>query len=148
MSFPMNTPVRNARPSLYGSSVRTPSPYRPPSLFGNSPVSSTRTVRPYRPPSLFGETESVFVPRQLNFTECGEEVNALHEKLKTNKLNLPICGKECECSICMSDDNDNDKGTLPCGHTFHVHCIAQWFLSSKNTCPNCRHVIDVKTLFH
>jgi hypothetical protein len=129
MSFPMNTPR----------------PYRPPSLFGNSPVFA-RTVRPYRPPSLFGDTESVFVPRQLNFTECGVEVNTLHEKLKKNKLNLPICGMDCECSICMSDENDNDKGTLPCGHTFHNHCITQWFLSSKNTCPNCRHIIDVNTL--
>jgi hypothetical protein len=142
MSFPINTPTRNIRPSLHGN-YSTPPPYRPPSLFGNSsPFVRTTPPPPYRPP-LFANR---IVPRQLNFTECGVEVNTLLEKLKTSKLNLPICGMDCECSICMSDENDNDKGMLSCGHTFHHNCIAQWFMSSKNTCPNCRHVIDVKTL--
>jgi len=27
--------------------------------------------------------------------------------------------------------------SLPCGHTFHKHCILQWFESKKN-CPQCR----------
>ena len=39
------------------------------------------------------------------------------------------------CLICF-DDKPN-IATLCCGRAVHINCLAQW-LSSNNTCPNCR----------
>uniref|UniRef100_A0A7N0UF30 RING-type E3 ubiquitin transferase n=1 Tax=Kalanchoe fedtschenkoi TaxID=63787 RepID=A0A7N0UF30_KALFE len=45
--------------------------------------------------------------------------------------------KEC-CSICQEDYVEDDElGTLTCGHGFHVQCIEQW-LTCKNLCPLCK----------
>jgi hypothetical protein len=41
-----------------------------------------------------------------------------------------------KCNICHEEDNVV-RTTLPCNHSFHVHCIATWF--RRNTsCPLCR----------
>ncbi|KPJ04699.1 PREDICTED: RING finger protein 122-like [Papilio xuthus] len=41
----------------------------------------------------------------------------------------------CEkCSICL---DDMDVAVLPCRHSFHRKCIAQW-LAMNGTCPTCR----------
>ena len=40
------------------------------------------------------------------------------------------------CPICY-DDVYIVNYTLPCGHTFHKHCLKQWTKKS-NTCPICR----------
>ncbi|KAJ4831543.1 hypothetical protein Tsubulata_039875 [Turnera subulata] len=44
-----------------------------------------------------------------------------------------------ECSVCLSEFQENEKGrVLPqCKHTFHVDCIDMWFHSHSN-CPLCR----------
>ena len=119
--------------------------YRPPSIYGRPP-------RPYRPPSMFVhedvQTSSV---RRINFDEyCDENVELLNRFNNNTHLSLLPCNDDtCECSICMSDDTTTTslkKGKLSCGHTFHEHCIKQWFLQSKNTCPYCRCVIDVNSL--
>lgn len=39
-----------------------------------------------------------------------------------------------ECCICMER---KPEATLPCAHSYCVHCIEQWNLS-HNTCPLCR----------
>ncbi|KAA8522932.1 hypothetical protein F0562_009355 [Nyssa sinensis] len=42
------------------------------------------------------------------------------------------------CSICQEDYVEEDElGTLNCGHWFHTKCIKQW-LGRKNLCPVCR----------
>ncbi|KAL8058768.1 hypothetical protein ABFX02_03G042900 [Erythranthe guttata] len=42
------------------------------------------------------------------------------------------------CSICREEYKDNeDLGTLECGHDFHKDCISQW-LMQKNICPICK----------
>ena len=53
---------------------------------------------------------------------------------------LPI--RTNECAICMENknfnidfDHPNRIKVLPCGHTFHQHCIA---LVNPNRCPTCR----------
>ena len=123
-----------------------PGPYRPPSVYGRPPP------RPYRPPSMFvhenvTQTSSV---RRINFDEyCDKNIELLNLFNNTHLNLLPCNNDTCECSICMSDDDNNlssNKGKLSCGHTFHEHCIKQWFLKSKNTCPYCRCVIDVNAL--
>ncbi|KAK9947443.1 hypothetical protein M0R45_003068 [Rubus argutus] len=42
------------------------------------------------------------------------------------------------CSICQEDFIEEDElGTLDCGHSFHICCIKQW-LGYKNVCPICK----------
>jgi anaphase-promoting complex subunit 11 len=44
------------------------------------------------------------------------------------------------CAICLSGyDTDDPGNTLNCTHTFHGHCIIQWFRqeSSRGQCPLC-----------
>lgn len=47
------------------------------------------------------------------------------------------------CSICgdvalPQTDSSSNCHRLPCGHTFHVDCIVQWFAHGHPSCPNCR----------
>lgn len=56
--------------------------------------------------------------------------------------------KNGTCSICLDAFNDVErlKGRLfvhrlPCGHTFHVDCIAQW-IEQVPKCPECNANID------
>ncbi|XP_021830483.1 E3 ubiquitin-protein ligase MBR2 isoform X1 [Prunus avium] len=42
------------------------------------------------------------------------------------------------CCVCQEEYNDEDDiGTLDCGHDFHTKCIKQW-LMQKNLCPICK----------
>ncbi|CAI9784232.1 unnamed protein product [Fraxinus pennsylvanica] len=42
------------------------------------------------------------------------------------------------CVICQVDFQDQENvGTLNCGHEYHVDCIKKWLLM-KNTCPICK----------
>ncbi|CAA6670508.1 unnamed protein product [Spirodela intermedia] len=42
------------------------------------------------------------------------------------------------CCICQENYVDDEEiGTLDCGHDFHAACIKQW-LSHKNLCPICK----------
>lgn len=43
----------------------------------------------------------------------------------------------CDCVICTNTSDAVDVMTLPCGHSFHSTCIAQW-LWHNSTCPICR----------
>ena len=50
-----------------------------------------------------------------------------------------------DCSICKSDDKKEKCIMLKfCNHTYHQHCIDQWF-EKKQTCPMCRKNYDVKS---
>ncbi|XP_075040004.1 E3 ubiquitin-protein ligase TRAIP [Mixophyes fleayi] len=44
------------------------------------------------------------------------------------------------CTICSDFfDNHRDVAAIHCGHTFHQHCLQQWFSSAPSrTCPQCR----------
>jgi hypothetical protein len=48
------------------------------------------------------------------------------------------------CSICgdvtfPQTDSTPNCHRLPCGHSFHVDCIVQWFAHGHSSCPNCRY---------
>jgi hypothetical protein len=50
------------------------------------------------------------------------------------------------CTICMCSMN-NKKVRLPCEHTYHQHCIEQWWNTcddqgSSRGCPTCRFSMD------
>jgi len=44
--------------------------------------------------------------------------------------------EEEECPICINK-LDSKIVRLTCGHTYHYHCIYEWFRKSA-TCPLCR----------
>ncbi len=54
-------------------------------------------------------------------------------------VGLPIT-RAVLCPICREEDTAV-RQTLACNHTFHHHCIQQWF-RVNNTCPLCRLVIN------
>ncbi|XP_048191425.1 E3 ubiquitin-protein ligase RLIM-like [Perognathus longimembris pacificus] len=42
------------------------------------------------------------------------------------------------CTICLEEFREGNKiRTLPCSHTYHVHCIDAWLVDNM-TCPICR----------
>ena len=49
------------------------------------------------------------------------------------------------CAICLDDagcHSADDGITTDCGHTFHGHCLKQWF-RNQLSCPYCRTVVPV-----
>lgn len=58
-----------------------------------------------------------------------------------NNLNIKKCEEDVGtiCTICTEDiligDNIVD---IPCGHTYHAHCIYTLFFNDTFTCPLCR----------
>ena len=45
-----------------------------------------------------------------------------------------------QCSICFEDVGSINTSTtkrLSCGHSYHINCILNWFVTS-NECPVCR----------
>lgn len=43
-----------------------------------------------------------------------------------------------ECQICLENfQKETEIAMLPCGHTFHINCIKEWF-ERKFECPLCR----------
>ncbi|XP_075688105.1 E3 ubiquitin-protein ligase TRAIP [Rhinoderma darwinii] len=50
---------------------------------------------------------------------------------------MPI---RAQCTICSDFlDHHSDVAAIHCGHTFHYHCLQQWFTSAPSrTCPQCR----------
>lgn len=48
----------------------------------------------------------------------------------------------CSCCICLADiEADAQVRGLACGHIFHLHCLAQWFMRDQTyelCCPLCR----------
>ena len=76
---------------------------------------------------------------RIKVCECGKN-DELNKYLKTNCENMPKLRKEC--SICLEKYFFNSNMfMLPCSHTFHRHCLHEWFMNSisyKLTCPICR----------
>ncbi|XP_055801848.1 probable E3 ubiquitin-protein ligase HIP1 [Solanum dulcamara] len=72
------------------------------------------------------------------------------EYLKTRIYNTPtkdigddvVVEEQEACSICLVEyrDNEDNIGTLKCGHEFHLECIKKW-LMRKKTCPFCRALV-------
>lgn len=67
--------------------------------------------------------------------------NQIELKEKCNKCDKKIIyeQEEYDCSICLEKIVDHKiLSNLPCEHKFHLHCIEQWKVMNKNTCPLCR----------
>jgi hypothetical protein len=99
--------------------------------------------RRYNPPNMrLMSNGDGLIPRRLF---SSNDSNPKEDNINTFVNRLPTCDGDCECTICLSDNTNNDLAELPCGHTFHSNCITQWFLRDKTTCPNCRRNIDLDT---
>ncbi|CAN6449768.1 unnamed protein product [Victoria cruziana] len=72
-------------------------------------------------------------------TGLTEEIIAkcLKQSKYNSSANYPSVDAE-PCCICQEEYVDEeDLGTLDCGHNFHTRCIKQW-LTHKNICPICK----------
>lgn len=52
------------------------------------------------------------------------------------------------CAICLDDfplgGDKKDQSFLECGHTFHTHCLSEWYNQApNNSCPLCRAPVQV-----
>lgn len=66
----------------------------------------------------------------------------LRNRLPTFKFSGLTNINNIECSICLSNYEDNDEVTkLGCEHNFHKECIEEW-LHVNQTCPLCRTVVN------
>ncbi|GAV73906.1 zf-RING_2 domain-containing protein [Cephalotus follicularis] len=77
---------------------------------------------------------------RMGFVSTGLSEEALLSSLTHSKYFLFIEENALKesCSICQEDYEEEDElGTLDCGHSFHIACIEQW-LRCKNICPICK----------
>ena len=51
--------------------------------------------------------------------------------------------EENECTVCLEEKAAGERlVALPCLHTFHARCIAEWFAKAKvDSCPLCKNKI-------
>lgn len=86
-----------------------------------------------------------------NYAIGPEYDEILNQFMEDNRVVMNPCSKDfidsldkiesnVECSICLKDDL-KDYVRFSCGHMFHYNCAVMW-LKVKNTCPNCRKVLD------
>ena len=60
-----------------------------------------------------------------------------------NKIEFTSNEKEF-CTICFDKFECNEiLYKLDCCHNYHINCLNSW-ISTKNTCPNCRTIINKK----
>ncbi len=79
-------------------------------------------------------SELVNIPVQENVVCTLDET----EKNKLEKVILENNLDKC-CSVCMDElEKDNEVINLPCGHTFHSHCIEEWLSKYNYNCPVCK----------
>ncbi|XP_006873712.1 PREDICTED: TRAF-interacting protein [Chrysochloris asiatica] len=54
------------------------------------------------------------------------------------------------CTICSDFfDHSRDVAAIHCGHTFHLHCLIQWFETAPSrTCPQCRIQVGKRTIIN
>ncbi|KAF3453039.1 hypothetical protein FNV43_RR03472 [Rhamnella rubrinervis] len=77
---------------------------------------------------------------RIGYVSTGLSEEVAHTSLKHSKYFLLAeeNAPKYFCSICQEDYVEEDElGTLDCGHSFHIACIKQW-LGYKNICPICK----------
>ncbi|KAJ7533742.1 hypothetical protein O6H91_13G062300 [Diphasiastrum complanatum] len=67
------------------------------------------------------------------------------DSLPTFVFSKKMAFEAAECSVCLSEFQENEKGRLlpKCNHRFHTECIDMWF-HTNSTCPLCRACVGVE----
>ena len=71
------------------------------------------------------------------------------ETMKRLHVGLHVCNDPENpdvCAVCLADMVAHEAvRELPCGHTFHKHCVDTWFLLSTR-CPLCNQDVQMTML--
>lgn len=97
---------------------------------------------PFEIEQLFDLDEALTMPGY-----SATELNERHEAearpksaagIRFDEMTTVVRG-EGRCAVCMAGFRIGGAGgtQVPCGHVFHLHCIAQW-VSVNSSCPLCR----------
>lgn len=66
------------------------------------------------------------------------KASGLCEALLPTKKDYGLQFYQNTCSICLDEyERGENIRVLPCGHTFHSHCIFPWLTERSPTCPMC-----------
>ena len=74
------------------------------------------------------EIDEKHLKRRMKKTIVSEP--SIEKIIKNNDDDLPIC------AICLTSLKNETVKTISCGHTFHQHCIDDWFKENPNN-PSC-----------
>jgi len=87
-------------------------------------------ARPAKPSGASGSAQPAAEPQEAAEEDVGEETGE-------------------NCAICCESITTKKEEKLECSHSFHPHCIAQWFdwqvkqrRNARRTCPLCRFFLD------
>ena len=86
------------------------------------------------------EDEQHRIAYSVKMTEMNDIVE---EQLKVylafakERTDSPVSVEKGDCNICLDTQYLHNCITLPCSHSFHMHCISTWF-TTKKSCPTCR----------
>ena len=86
--------------------------------------------------------ELLALEERIGNVSTGLNEETIMKHLKQKKYSVDESGSsqsETEpCCVCQEEfKNEDDIGSLDCGHDYHTDCIKQW-LMQKNLCPICK----------
>jgi len=66
------------------------------------------------------------------------KASGMCEALFPTKKDYDLHFDQNTCSVCLDEyERGESLRVLPCGHTFHSHCIFPWLTERSPTCPMC-----------
>lgn len=85
--------------------------------------------------------ELLALEERIGNVSTGLNEETIMKHLKQKKYSVDGLGSQSEiepCCVCQEEfKNEDDIGSLDCGHDYHIDCIKQW-LTHKNICPICK----------
>lgn len=71
--------------------------------------------------------------------------------VRLNKFGIYTKDEECECCICMNEDDKIKKGSKiyeckGCKNVFHYNCMCDW-VKMKVECPTCRNILEDDVIY-